>query len=73
MLRPLCFVLMPFGRKPGVGGATIDFDSVYSELIKPAVVKAELDPVRADEEQAGGIIHKPMFERLILSSTPSPT
>ena len=25
-----------------------------------------LAPLRADEEQAGGIIHKPMFERLIL-------
>src|SRR4029077_6839859 len=27
---------------------------------------AGLLPVRADEEQSGGIIHKPMFERLIL-------
>src|SRR6185312_3166844 len=25
-----------------------------------------LTPLRADEEQAGGIIHKPMFERLLL-------
>ncbi len=66
MHKPLCFVLMPFGRKPGSGGATIDFDAVYDELIKPAIETAELLPLRADEEQAGGIIHKPMFERLIL-------
>jgi len=35
-------------------------------LIAPAIVAAGLEPLRADEEQAGGIIHKPMFERLIL-------
>jgi tetratricopeptide (TPR) repeat protein len=64
--RPLCFVLMPFGLRPGVGGATINFDSVYQELISPAIEEAGLEPLRADEEMTGGIIHKPMFERLIL-------
>lgn len=64
--RPLCFVLMPFGRKPGTGGAILDFDAIYADLIKPAVSAAGLEPIRADEEQAGGVIHKPMFERLIL-------
>jgi hypothetical protein len=44
----------------------IDFDSIYRNMIKPAVVDAGLEPIRADEERAGGIIHKPMFERLIL-------
>jgi tetratricopeptide (TPR) repeat protein len=63
---PLCFVLMPFGRKPDAGGREIDFDAVYAELIKPAVDDAGLGPIRADEEAAGGIIHKPMFERLLL-------
>jgi tetratricopeptide (TPR) repeat protein len=64
--KPLCFVLMPFGRKPDAGGVTIDFDAVYRDLIKPAIDAAGLEPIRADEEQGGGIIHKPMFERLIL-------
>lgn len=64
--RPLCFVLMPFGRRTGAGGATIDFDAVYERIIRPAVIEAGLDPVRADEERNGGIIHKPMFERLLL-------
>ncbi len=57
---------MPFGKKPAGDGRVVDFDAVYSELIKPAVEAAELEPLRADEEEAGGIIHKPMFERLIL-------
>lgn len=64
--RSLCFVLMPFGRKPGLGGGFVDFDAVYAELIAPAIEEAGFEPLRADEEQAGGIIHKPMFERLIL-------
>lgn len=66
MTNPLCFVLMPFGRKPAISGKMIDFDAVYRDLIAPAIKAAELEPLRADEEMAGGIIHKPMFERLIL-------
>ncbi len=64
--RPLCFVLMPFGKKPNSVGTIVDFDAVYKDIIAPAVVNAGLEPLRADEEMAGGIIHKPMFERLIL-------
>jgi len=64
--KPLCFVLMPFGRKPASSGLVIDFDAVYHQLIGPAIEAAGLEPIRADEEKAGGIIHKPMYERLIL-------
>src|SRR5262249_15647890 len=66
MTKPLCFVLMPFGKKPDADGRTIDFDAVYEEFIKPAIEAAELESIRADEEVVGGIIHKPMFERLLL-------
>ena len=66
MTRPLCFVLMPFGRKPAGQGVVVDFDKVYQLLIAPAIDAAGLEPLRADEEQIGGFIHKPMFERLIL-------
>src|SRR4051794_16960919 len=57
---------MPFGVKPDGAGGSVDFDAVYEELIRPAVMAAGLEPLRADEEMSGGIIHKPMFERLIL-------
>ncbi|HVO84885.1 MAG TPA: TRAFs-binding domain-containing protein [Syntrophobacteria bacterium] len=66
MSPPLCFVLMPFGKKPAPSGAQVDFDAVYRDLIAPAIAEADLEPLRADEEVTGGIIHKPMFERLIL-------
>lgn len=65
--RPLCFVLMPFGTKkdPG-GGSDIDFDRIYEHAIRPAIEDAGMEPIRADEERTGGIIHKTMFERLLL-------
>ncbi|MEQ8762626.1 MAG: TRAFs-binding domain-containing protein [Planctomycetota bacterium] len=66
MLKPLCFVLMPFGVKPGPDGRDIDFDEVYRELLKPAIEEADLEPIRADEESVGGVIHKPMLERLAM-------
>ena len=65
MNRPLCFVLMPFGKKPDAAGVVIDFDAVYQDLIAPAIAMADMDPLRADEEMTGGLIHKPLFERLI--------
>lgn len=64
--KPLCFVLMPFGSKPDGSGRTVNFDAVYEEFIGPAIREAGLEPLRADEEMTGGIIHKPMYERLIL-------
>jgi len=57
---------MPFGKKPDATGKIIDFDYVYSEFIKKVLDKTGLIPVRADEEMIGGIIHKPMYERLVL-------
>ena len=57
---------MPFGRKPDAAGRVIDFDRVYHDLVVPAIGEADMEPLRADEEMTGGIIHKPMFERLIL-------
>lgn len=65
-MKPLCFVLMPFGRKPEGTGRTIDFDAVYRDIIAPAVEAADMEPIRADQEEIGGTIHKPMFERLML-------
>ena len=65
-LAPLCFVLMPFGKKMDAAGRVTNFDSIYTKIIAPAVSQAGLEPIRADEEKIGGTIHKPMFERLML-------
>jgi hypothetical protein len=67
MPQPLCFVLMPFGTKSDpTGRPPIDFNRIYEKGIKPALEAAGMVPIRADEEKTGGIIHKPMFERLLL-------
>ncbi|GJL64199.1 MAG: hypothetical protein NPIRA04_28530 [Nitrospirales bacterium] len=58
MNRPLCFVLMPFGKKRNTAGSLIDFDEVYQTLIRPAIEEADLEPLCADEEMTGRIIHK---------------
>jgi hypothetical protein len=67
-MKPLCFVLMPFGQKPDPRrpGETIDFDRLYELAISRGIEDAGLEPIRADKEPTGGIIHKPMFERLVL-------
>ncbi|MEF8733326.1 MAG: TRAFs-binding domain-containing protein [Candidatus Accumulibacter meliphilus] len=66
MMLPLCFVLMPFGKKAIPSGTTVDFDAVFHELIAPAIEAAGMEALRADQEVSGGVIHKPMYERLIL-------
>jgi len=65
-MKPYCFVLMPFGRKSDESGRVVEFDAVYDQIIAPAIIAANLEPIRADEEIIGGIIHKPMFERLMM-------
>ena len=67
MTKSVCFVIMPFGAKPDNVGRTIDFDAVYEKIIAPAVEDVGLLAVRADKEMNSGLIHKAMFERLILS------
>ena len=65
--RPRAFVVSPFGVKPGLDKSPIDFDSVYSELIKPALLDAGLEAFRADLEQRAGSIHSDMFQELLLA------
>jgi hypothetical protein len=67
--QPFCFVLMPFGKKSDPSRPTqpaIDFNAIYLSGIKPAIEDAGMVPLRADEEKTLGIIHKPMFEQLLL-------
>ena len=61
----LCFVMMPFGEKVNVANMKIDFDTVYRQLISPAIRQAQLKPIRDDEKKLGGLIIKTMFERII--------
>jgi len=67
-LNKLCFVDMPFGnKKDPYTGIKVNFDQIYETAIKPAITGANLEPLRGDEENRGGIIHQAMFARLLLS------
>jgi hypothetical protein len=61
-----CFVLMPFGTKADESNRAIQFDRIFTEVIRPALENAHLEPIRAGEDYAGGIIPKPTLEQLML-------
>jgi hypothetical protein len=76
-MQPYVFVVMPFGRKevqaatpataegPQKSAITVDFDEVYNLLIKPALIKAECVPFRADQEPGAGDIRTDMYFELV--------
>src|SRR6266849_8045039 len=67
-VRAVCFIDMPFGKKTDLAsGVEVDFDQIYEAAIQPAITVSGLDPIRGDRERTGGIIHAPMFGRLLLS------
>jgi hypothetical protein len=66
--KPLLFAAMPFGEKPEPNGPrVVNFDDIYENCVQPAAATAGVAVIRADEETLGGIIHKPMYERLLLA------
>lgn len=68
-VQPMCFVVMPFGKRKDPSRPRrpeIDFDAVFEKAIKPAIEDAGLKPKRADKDETGGLIHKPMLEDLLL-------
>ena len=68
-IKPTCFILMSYGRRADptrLDQPEIDFDRLYDDAIGPAVELAGMQPIRADRDEGGGIIHKAMLERLIL-------
>lgn len=66
-MKPHAFVAMPFGVKKDSQGAEVDFNRVYTELIKPALEAAGLDVFRADEEERAGDIRTDMFQELLIA------
>jgi tetratricopeptide (TPR) repeat protein len=64
---PHAFVVMPFGRKQGADGRWYDFDSIYHDLIRPALEAAGFESFRADEESVSGDILTDMFQELLLA------
>ena len=66
MEKRRCLVIMPFGQKslPGNPEAKHDFDYVYEHIIEPAIISADMQPIRGDKLLETGLIHQQLFESL---------
>lgn len=66
-LSAQCFIIMPFGKKEEIG-KSIDFDKVYTYIIKKAleqVKEFEINCIRSDEISKAGSIHADMMEHIL--------
>jgi len=63
-IQKKCFVIMPFGQKENVDGEIINFDDIYTSLIKPAIEALNIKCTRCDEISEAGWIHARMFENI---------
>ena len=66
------FVVMPYGKvkiptplEANPSPVEVDFESVYSELLAPALVEADCEPFRADSQISAGDIRTDMFFELV--------
>jgi hypothetical protein len=68
----VCFMVMPFGKKPTQAGtdlipALIDFDVLWDKVMRPMIQEdLKYIPIRADQD-AGTLIIEAMIERLAIS------
>ncbi len=70
LVKPICFAVMPYGKKPtnavADAPAEIDFDRLWQAAFQPALQDLGYLPVRADEDIGSNIIGE-MIERLAVS------
>ena len=63
--KKVCFVVMGYGVKPDYStGRELDLDKTYRNIVKPAVMEAGLECIRADDIKHSGIIDVPMYQYL---------
>ena len=78
-MNPFCFVITSFNKKDDLIDLKskytrgekdpvrqIDFDKIYEEFVKPAIIRAEFEPLIENEESSFGVIHKTMYEKIVL-------
>lgn len=71
MPQPICFMVMPYGKKEtgaqsGKGPAKVDFDALWQKAFEPLIKELGYEPVRADQDIGALIVHE-MLERLYFS------
>ena len=68
MPKPICFMIMPYGKKPtqadaAVGVREVDFNALWDRAYAPVIEALGYEPVRADQD-TGAMIITQMIERL---------
>ena len=68
MPKPICFMIMPYGKKPSqadaaVGVPEVDFNALWDRAYAPVIEALGYEPVRADQD-TGAMIITQMIERL---------
>ena len=69
MPKPICFMIMPYGRKPtqvepsSNAPGEIDFNALWDRAFAPTIQALGYEPVRADQD-TGALIITQMIERL---------
>lgn len=87
-LRPVCFMVMPFGKKPvptpppgapalpADAPAMIDFDALWNKVLAPLITELGYDPVRADQDTGASILvemlHRLYFSDLVVADMTIP-
>lgn len=67
-MKPFCFALVPFSTRPDPAGAVdIDFDAIWEQAVRPAVVEAGMVPHRVDPERLQGMVHRSVLEDMVLA------
>lgn len=60
-----CFIIMPISEP--VGYESGHFKRIYDDIFKPACIGAGLNPIRADDIEATGMIHINVLQKLLNS------
>ena len=68
MVKPLCFMIMPYGKRAtqaeaGRGVPEIDFNALWDRAFAPTILALGYEPVRADQD-TGALIITEMIERI---------
>ena len=76
-----CFVMMPYGARP-VGPRSVDFDSIYDSILRPAIKRVKVNgksliPLRADQRlDSRPLVHTMMQDllsaRMVLAELSTP-
>lgn len=67
MPQPRLFVIMPFGKRHTGDDVVVDFDLVYSQILRPAGELAGYSVLRIDEMLTPGLISDQYLRELFLA------